>query len=56
MRLTSPDETLQKAKATIAAGFTEILVMIGGAYMPPADPREQAEAAAALLPRLRGLG
>src|SRR5207248_1682753 len=29
MRLTSPEETLQKAKATIAAGFTEILVMIG---------------------------
>jgi len=37
MRLTSPEETLAKAKATIAAGFTEILVMIGGGNMPAGD-------------------
>ena len=56
MRLTSPEETLAKAKATIAAGFTEILVMIGGGNMPAGDPRKRAEEAAALLPRLRALG
>src|SRR5207237_5693435 len=56
MRLTSPEETLQKAKVTIAAGFTEILVMIGGGNVPAGDPRKRAEEAAALLPRLRALG
>jgi len=45
-----------KAKETIAAGFTEILVMIAGGNMPAADPRKRAEEAAALLPRLRALG
>src|SRR2546422_703048 len=56
MRLTTPEETLAKAKATIAARFTEILVMIGGGNMPAGDPRKRAEEAAALLPRLRALG
>ena len=56
MRLTTTEETLAKAKATIAAGFTEILVMIGGGNMPAGDPRKRAEEAAALLPRLRALG
>ena len=56
MRLTTREETLQKAKATIAAGFTEILMMIGGGNMPAGDPRKRAEEAAALLPRLRALG
>src|SRR2546422_4388870 len=56
MRLTTPDETLAKAKATVAAGFTEILVMIGGGGMPAGDPRKRAEEAAALLPRPRALG
>ena len=56
MRFTTLDETLAKAKETVAAGFTEILVMIGGGGMPVGDPRKRAEEAAALLPRLRALG
>jgi probable F420-dependent oxidoreductase len=56
MRFTTPDETLEKAKATIAAGFTELLVMTGGGNAPAADPRKRVEDLAALLPRLRGLG
>ncbi|HKC89902.1 MAG TPA: LLM class F420-dependent oxidoreductase, partial [Candidatus Limnocylindria bacterium] len=56
MRFTTPDETLAKAKDTVAAGFSEVLVMIGGGNMPPGDPRKRAEEAAALLPRLRALG
>jgi len=55
MRLTSPDETLAKAKATIAAGFSEILVMIHTGDTPARDLRKRAEEAAALLPRLRAL-
>jgi len=56
VRFTTPDETLKSAKASLAAGFTELLVMIGGGFMPAADPRKRAEEAAALLPRLRALG
>ena len=57
MRFTTPDETLQKAKDTISAGFTELLVMTGGLQSVPAgDPRKRVEELAALLPRLRGLG
>src|SRR5947207_3693605 len=56
LRLTTAEETLAKAKETIAAGFTEILVMIAGGNMPAADPRKRAEEAAVLLPRLRALG
>jgi alkanesulfonate monooxygenase SsuD/methylene tetrahydromethanopterin reductase-like flavin-dependent oxidoreductase (luciferase family) len=56
LRFTTPDETLKTAKASIEAGFSELLVMIGGGAMPVADPRKRAEEAAALLPRLRALG
>jgi alkanesulfonate monooxygenase SsuD/methylene tetrahydromethanopterin reductase-like flavin-dependent oxidoreductase (luciferase family) len=58
MRFTTPEETLQKARANIAAGFTELLVMIGPAMQntPAGDPRKRTEELAALLPRLRGLG
>ena len=56
VRFTTPDETLENAKATIAAGFTELLVMTGGGNAPAADPRKRVEDLAALLPRLRGLG
>jgi alkanesulfonate monooxygenase SsuD/methylene tetrahydromethanopterin reductase-like flavin-dependent oxidoreductase (luciferase family) len=58
VRFTTPDETLQKAKAAIDAGFTELLVMTGPGMqsMPAGDPRKRVEDLAALLPRLRGLG
>jgi probable F420-dependent oxidoreductase len=56
MRFTTPEETLEKTKATLAAGFTEILLMTGGAQGQSGDPRKRAEEAAALLPRLRALG
>ena len=56
MRMTTAEESLEKARASIAAGFTELLVMIGGGGMPAGDPRKRAEEAAALLPRLRALG
>jgi alkanesulfonate monooxygenase SsuD/methylene tetrahydromethanopterin reductase-like flavin-dependent oxidoreductase (luciferase family) len=56
LRFTTPDETLRKAKASLDAGFTELLLMMGGGAMPVADPRKRAEEAAALLPRLRALG
>ncbi len=56
MRMTTAEESLEKARASIAAGFTELLVMIGGGSMPAGDPRKRAEEAAALLPRLRALG
>ena len=56
MRFTTPEETLQKAKTTVDAGFTEILLMIGGGNAPAGDLRKRAEGAAALLPRLRTLG
>ena len=56
MRMTTVEESLEKARASIAAGFTELLVMIGGGGMPAGDPRKRAEEAAALLPRLRALG
>ncbi len=56
VRLGTPDETLKNAKASIDAGFTELLVMMGGGAMPVSDPRKRAEEAAALLPRLRALG
>jgi alkanesulfonate monooxygenase SsuD/methylene tetrahydromethanopterin reductase-like flavin-dependent oxidoreductase (luciferase family) len=55
LRLTTPDETLGKAKLAIDAGFTELLVMTGGVQPQSADPRKRAEEAAALLPRLRAL-
>jgi probable F420-dependent oxidoreductase len=51
LRFTTPDETLRKAKETIDAGFTELLVTMGAG-----DPRRRAEAVAAALPRLRALG
>lgn len=56
LRFTTPDETLKSAQASIDAGFTELLVMIGGGNLPAGDPRKRAEEAAALLPRLRALG
>jgi alkanesulfonate monooxygenase SsuD/methylene tetrahydromethanopterin reductase-like flavin-dependent oxidoreductase (luciferase family) len=56
LRLTTAEESLEKARASIAAGFTELLVMIGGGRVPAGDPRKRAEEAAALLPRLRALG
>jgi F420-dependent oxidoreductase-like protein len=56
IRLDGADDTLARADAAIKAGFTELLVMIGGGNMPAADPRKRAETAAALLPRLRALG
>jgi len=55
LRFTTPDETLKNARASIDAGFTELLVMIGGGNMPAGDPRKRAQEAAALLPRLRAL-
>jgi alkanesulfonate monooxygenase SsuD/methylene tetrahydromethanopterin reductase-like flavin-dependent oxidoreductase (luciferase family) len=54
VRFTSPDETLKNAKAAVDAGFSELLLMIGGPA-PVGDPRQRAEGAAALLPRLRAL-
>lgn len=56
VRLTTPDDTLGKAKAAVAAGFNEILIMGGGAAFAAIDPRKRVEEAAALLPRLRALG
>jgi probable F420-dependent oxidoreductase len=53
---TAPDETLRRAEASIDAGFTELLMMIGGGTARAGDPRKRAEEAAALLPRLRALG
>ena len=55
LRFTTPTRRSRR-RETIAAGFTELLVMMGGGAMPVADPRKRAEEAAALLPRLRGLG
>jgi len=55
LRMATPEETLKTAKASIDAGFTELLVMVGGGNIGAADPRKRAEAAAALLPRLRAL-
>ncbi len=56
VRFTTADQTLKSARASIDAGFTELLVMMGGGSMPTADPRKRAQEAAALLPRLRALG
>jgi hypothetical protein len=56
LRLDGPDDTLARADAAVKAGFTELLIMIGGGSMPAVDPRKRAETAAALLPRLRALG
>jgi len=57
LRFATPGETLAKAQASVAAGFSELLVMIGGRNMPGLeDPRKRAEEVAALLPRLRALG
>jgi len=58
MRLTTAEETLEKAQDALAAGFTELLVMIAGRWQGASgkDPRKHAEDAAALLPRLRALG
>jgi probable F420-dependent oxidoreductase len=59
IRLDGPDDTLARADAAVKAGFTELLVMIGTGVQnvsAAADPRKRAEAAAALLPRLRALG
>jgi probable F420-dependent oxidoreductase len=55
IRLDGDDDTLRRAAAAVKAGFTEILVMTGGASTPAGDPRERAERAAKLLPRLRAL-
>jgi alkanesulfonate monooxygenase SsuD/methylene tetrahydromethanopterin reductase-like flavin-dependent oxidoreductase (luciferase family) len=55
IRLTTPDQTRDDAQDAIAAGFSELLVMIGGGNMPATDPRRRAEAAADLLPSLREL-
>jgi probable F420-dependent oxidoreductase len=56
--LGSADETLSRARASIAAGFTDLLLMIGarGQATPAQDPRSRAEQAGALLPELRALG
>jgi hypothetical protein len=56
VRLTTPDETLRNAKASIDAGFSELLLMIHTGDTPAKDVRKRAEEAAALLPRLRALG
>jgi probable F420-dependent oxidoreductase len=56
VRFTTPDETLHSAEAAIDAGFTELLLMTGGAQAQTTDPRKRAGEAAALLPRLRALG
>jgi probable F420-dependent oxidoreductase len=56
VRLTTPDETLRNAKASIDAGFSELLLMIHTGDTPAKDVRNRAEEAAALLPRLRALG
>ncbi len=56
LRFSTPDETLKNAKASIDAGFTELLVMAGGGGASAGDPRKRVEAVAALLPRLRALG
>lgn len=56
VRLTTPDETLRKAKETISAGFTELLMTVGAARAHAGDPRKGFEDLAALLPRLRALG
>jgi probable F420-dependent oxidoreductase len=52
------DTTLAKADAAVKAGFSELLIMIGarGQAVPAVDPRQRAEEAATLLPRLRALG
>jgi probable F420-dependent oxidoreductase len=57
-RLGADDETVQKAKAAVDAGFSDILVMLPSRPQDGAaiDPRKHAEQAAALLPRLRALG
>ena len=56
LRFSTPDETLKSAKASIDAGFTELLVMTGGGGVPAGDPRRRVEEVATLLPRLRALG
>jgi probable F420-dependent oxidoreductase len=56
VRFGTPDEILRAAQAAIDAGFTELLVMTGGAQPQSGDPRKRAEEAGALLPRLRALG
>jgi len=57
VRLDGPDDTLKRAEAAVKAGFSELLVMIGGGGTSATlDPRKRAEAAAGLLPRLRALG
>src|SRR5437660_2042307 len=57
VRLDGPDDTLNRAEAAVKAGFSELLVMIGGGGTSATlDPRKRAEAAAGLLPRLRALG
>jgi probable F420-dependent oxidoreductase len=55
VRFTTPDETVAKTQAAVAGGFSEILLMTG-VGVPGADPRERAQEAAKLLPRLRALG
>jgi F420-dependent oxidoreductase-like protein len=57
-RVTTAEETLEKTRASVAAGFTDVLLMIGARRQaaPEEDPRTRAEEAAALLPRLRALG
>jgi hypothetical protein len=56
--VTTAEETLEKTRASVAAGFTDVLLMIGARRQaaPEGDPRTRAEEAAALLPRLRALG
>ncbi len=57
LRLDGPDDTLARADAALKAGFTELLIMIGGGGTAASmDPRKRAELAGSLLPRLRALG
>jgi probable F420-dependent oxidoreductase len=56
VRFGAPDEILRSAQTAIDAGFTELLLMTGGAQPQAGDPRKRAEEAGALLPRLRALG
>ena len=56
VRFGTPDEILRSAQTAIDAGFTELLLMTGGAQPQAGDPRKRAEEAGALLPRLRALG
>lgn len=57
LALDGADATVAKAEAAREAGFSDLLIMIGGRSAPAGvDPRRRAEEAARLLPRLRAVG